>query len=106
MDPNDTTLALGRLQAQAEETTRQLTALFKAIDAVRRDIHEQAGSVRALTTEHAAMAARMAAVEPAVADYKALKLKGLGVLGMIALLGSGAGVGITKLLHLIQGGGQ
>lgn len=106
MEGTDTVLALGRLQAQAEETTRQLTALFKAIDAMRREIHEQAGAVRTLTSEHAALASRIGAVEPIAADYKALKLKGLGVLGMIALIGSGAGVGLTKLLHLIQGGGQ
>lgn len=106
MQGDDFALALGRLQSQSEETTRQLIALFKAIDAMRRDFHEQAGAVRALTTEHAALAARIGAVEPIAADYKALKLKGLGVLGMIALLGSGAGVGLTKLLHLIQGGPQ
>ncbi len=104
MESTDTLVALGRLQAQAEETTRQLTALFKCIDALRREVHEQAGAVRTLTSEHASLAARIAAIEPAVADYQALKLKGLGVLGIIALLGSGAGVGLTKLLHLVAGG--
>lgn len=103
-DDADTVLALGRLQAQAEETTRQLTALFKSIDAMRRDFHEQAGAVRTLTSNHADLANRIAAIEPTVADYKALKLKGLGVLGMIALIGSGAGVGISKVMHLLSGG--
>lgn len=104
MESSETLVALGRLQAQAEETTRQLAALFRCIDALRREVHEQAGAVRNLGSEHAALAARIAAIEPAVADYKALKLKGLGVLGIIALLGSGAGVGLTKLLQLAAGG--
>jgi hypothetical protein len=103
MEDADPGRALGRLEARAEETTRQLTALFKAIDAMRRDFHEQSGAVRALAGEHAMLVGRVSAMEPAVADYKALKLKGLGVLGVIALLGSGAGVGLTKLFHLFGG---
>ena len=103
MEQTDTVLALGRLQAQAEETTRQLTALFKAIDGLRKDFHEQSGAVRTLAGETATQANRISAMEPAVADYKSLKLKGLGVLGVIALLGSGAGVGLSKLLHLFGG---
>lgn len=103
MEDTDTLMALGRLQAQAEETTRQLTALFKSIDAMRRDFHEQSGAVRTLTGDHIALIGRVSAMEPAVADYKALKLKGLGVLGVIALLGSGAGVGLSKLFHLFGG---
>ena len=38
MESTDTLVALGRLQAQAEETTRQLTALFKCIDALLNPI--------------------------------------------------------------------
>jgi hypothetical protein len=105
-DANDINRLLGHLQAQAEETTRQLAALFKKLDDLGAAAHADRGRIELLTSQLAGAHARIAAMEPAVADYKSLKLKGLGVLGVIALLGSGAGVGLSKVLHLFSGAPQ
>jgi hypothetical protein len=44
-------------------------------------------------------------MKPAVDEFKALKQRGLGVLGMIGLLASGAGAGAVYFMEKIMGGG-
>lgn len=102
-DLNDVYNRLGKLEASTDEVLRQLRALFAKLDQQRKDMHEIGGvakeAVRQATQNKEAIEKDL---RPTIDDYKALKNRGLGVIAIIGLLASGAGVIATKLFDKIM----
>jgi|GEM_PF-4162680 len=97
-DLNDVYNRLGKLEASTDEVLRQLRALFVKLDQQRKDMHEIGGvakeAVRQANQNKDAIANEL---RPVVDDYKALKNRGLGVIAVVGLIGSGAGIVAAKM---------
>lgn len=91
-------MQLGRIVAQGDEHTRQLTALFRVVDDIRREQSETSGVAKeALRLATSTALELQKEVVPHIEDYKGLKAKGFGVLGVIAILGGGAATIIARV---------
>lgn len=95
-------MQFGKILAQGDEHGRQLTAMFNKMDKLQSELSETAGvakeALRLATETNVQIKTNIA---PHVDDYRNLKAKGLGVLGVIALMGGGAAAGIGKLWALV-----
>ncbi len=97
---------LGRIEADMAEAARQRDALFKKLDNMETMMHEQNGASKLIAAQVAELAKDHVAlvemideeIKPVVDDYKALKNKGLGVIGLIGLVSSGGGALLMKWL--------
>ena len=78
--------AIGRLQEAQENAERQRERMFEKLD-----------SIAVQTAELPALARRIGEMEPHVEDYKRLKQRGVGVLGLIAVAGSLLGAWVREL---------
>jgi chromosome segregation ATPase len=94
---------LGRLRAQAEEAERQRGAQFRKLDTISDQVAKVAGQIELIASQIASVKKELEDdIKPAVQDFKSLKSKGLGVIGVVALLGSGAGAIIQKAASFLQ----
>lgn len=97
-------MQLGKILAQGDEHGRQLDALFRAVDNIRKEQAETSGvakeALRLATETNVHIKTNIA---PHVDDYRNLKAKGLGVLGVIAIMGGGVATGAAKLWTLLAG---
>lgn len=95
---------LGRIESDMAEGARQREALFKKLDGIETMMHEQNGAARVLAAQVAELAkdhvdlVKMIDedIKPTVEDYKGLKNKGLGMIGLIGILSSGGGAALMK----------
>lgn len=78
--------AIGRLQEAQANAARQRERMFEKLD-----------GIAAQTAEIPALARRIGEIEPHVEDYKRLKQRGVGILGLIAMGGSLLGAWIREL---------
>jgi chromosome segregation ATPase len=78
--------AIGRLQEAQESAERQRARIF-----------EQLARIAEQTSEIPGLANRIEAMEPHVEDYRRLKQRGIGVLGVIAVGGSLLGAWFREL---------
>ena len=94
MSIDDVSQTLGELVASVRTLTKQTGDQWEKLDEIEKTL----AKVEALADDIAEM-------KPAVDEFKALKQRGLGVLGMIGLLASGAGAGAVYFMEKIMGGG-
>lgn len=95
-------IQLGKILAQGDEQDRKITAVFALLDKIRQEQSETAGIAKEalrLSTETSVFIKTN--IVPHVDDYRNLKAKGLGVLGLFGVMGGGTALGIGKLVALI-----
>lgn len=112
---NDISVAIGALQAQSAETTRQLSAIFKKLDHAEECAHETRGAVMTLSAQILAQENAVRAlgakieldVMPTIAKIKKWEVQGMTLVGFIGVLSGGSGVvaalGLPKLWQWIAG---
>jgi len=97
-DLDEISMMLGRIANQNDEHARQLTALFNQLDGLKREHIEIAGVAKeAIRQSTETTRILREEIRPHIDDYRSLKAKGIGVLGVVALMGSAAGVVLDKL---------
>lgn len=103
------TKELGGLSAQAKENSRKFETLFDKIDALTDELRESRAEASRAIAKAEAMEDHLARLEervndeiqPAVDEFKALKNRGLGVLGGIGLMSGGVGAALVKAVDKI-----
>jgi len=99
---NNFSVQIGSLLSESREATRQRVAMFKKLDIINDKQIELRGAISVLTDQHLAIKKHIDEnIMPTIDDYKALKNQGIGVLGIIAILGGTAAIGISKLLNIL-----
>jgi hypothetical protein len=94
MSIDDVSKTLGELVASVHSLTNQTRDQWEKLEEIERHAAKWEG-----------VADDISEMKPAVDEFKALKQRGLGVLGMIGLLASGAGAGAVYFMEKIMGGG-
>lgn len=90
-DEREQGIQLGKILAQGDEQDRKITAVFVLLDKIRQEQAETSGIAKeALRLSTETSVYLKANITPHVEDYRNLKAKGLGVLGVIAIMGGGA----------------
>lgn len=98
-DLNDIYSRLGSVEATNNEILRQLTALFKKLDVQQSSIHELSGVAKEASRIAALNEKKMKDdIEPIIDDYKKLKNRGLGAIGLVGIMASAAGAWSSRYL--------
>jgi len=97
-DLDEISMMLGRIANQNDEHARQLNALFAQLDALKREHIEIAGVAKeAIRQSIETTRVLREEIKPVTDDFRNLKAKGVGVLGVVAIMGSVAGVVLDKI---------
>lgn len=103
-EDRETDRLLGQLLADGKEHARQLEALFRRFDGMLEKQTESFGVAKeALRVANEVAKELKEEIHPTVADYKALKAKGAGVLGAVAVLGGGVATVAQKAWTTVMG---
>lgn len=95
---------LGSIEAKLQTNGQQLTALFTKVDVIRKEHAELLGVVKELNSRVDLIEKEIAEdVVPTVQEVQRLKQRGIGILTVIGLLGTGAGFLLTKVLKHFGG---
>ena len=90
---------IGKLNAEVAENQRQNTALFRKLDAIEEKITKMAGAVEMVASKQMELEADVKEnINPVVADYKAMKNRGIGVIAFIGLASGGVGAALAKFV--------
>ena len=91
---------VGTLRAEVKENRRQHDASFKKLDGIENKLTELSGQLKLLAESHSDLKLQVnEEIKPTIADYKAMKNRGMGVIAFVGLLGSGVGAGIFKFFY-------
>lgn len=94
---------LGNIEAKQTTTNQQLEALFNKVDIMRQEHAETLGIVKELNSRLDLVEKELAEdVVPVVQQLQQLKQRGIGILTVIGLLGTGAGFLLTKAAKYIN----
>lgn len=100
---DDISSELGSLKAQVSEAARQRDAQFRKLDKISDQLVKLSGQIELIAGQTSAIKKELDEdIKPAVAEFKNLKAKGLGVIGLIALLASGVGTMFSKFISVFH----
>lgn len=89
---------LGGIQESLKNIGKQLDSADTRRRQIYEKLEEQAEEISNLKHDVAAVKGVVDEIQPDVADYRALKAKGIGILAGAALVGGGAATGIKAVL--------
>jgi amino acid permease len=88
-----------------DEVSKTLGELVAGVESLRnqtKDQWEDLEEIKKLVGEVHEIREDVAAMKPHVEDYRRLKQRGLGVVALLGLMGTGVGVGLTKLIETMS----
>lgn len=89
---------LGVLTSQNEISGQQMATLVKKFDGVQAEMRDIKEIAREAVARAERLEERLDDIEPNVEDYKKLKQRGIGVLGLIGLGSGAAGAGLREVI--------
>ena len=92
---DDTSQMLGELISSVRTLNKSTNDIWEKLDEIEKALVTVSANERAI-----------AEMKPHVDEFRILKQRGLGVLGMIGLIASSAGAGAVYLVEKLVGGGQ
>lgn len=90
---------------QISEKIGELTASMKMLRSQTKDQWEDLGELKEALAELKAIKEDVAEMKPYVDDYRKLKQRGIGVLMIVGIMGSGLGAAAAWLIGLVNSGG-
>ena len=80
---------IGTLRAEVKENRRQHDASFKKLDGIENKLTELSGQLKLLAESHSDLKLQVnEEIKPTIADYKAMKNRGMGVIALSASWGA------------------
>ena len=92
---DDTSQMLGELISSVRTLNKSTNDIWEKLDEMEKTLAKVSANERAI-----------AEMKPHVDEFRILKQRGLGVLGMIGLIASSAGAGAVYLMEKLMGGGS
>jgi len=103
-DIDEISRVLGELKADNAEAMRQRDAMWNKFDEVSKTCTEISGCVKMLGAQHVALSAKIDLEHaPVIADMKALKQRGIGMLAVIGLVATAAAALVGNFFEKIFG---
>ena len=98
-DIDEVSKLLGILTAQNDQSAQQMVSLMQKFDNMQQDVQDIKQIAKEALDKAEQLEERLDEdIEPDVQDYKKLKQRGIGVLGIIGIGSGAAGAGLREVL--------